>query len=79
MTKFGEPFAFQDDEGILAEQARLIAGLDPPAPLIFRSNHASNALPLAGTLPKDRDKLLALVGAARDGVVPLRSVRHRGY
>ncbi len=79
MAKFGEPFEFQDDLGILAEQTGLIAALDPPAPLIFRSNHASNALPLAGTLPKDRDKLLTLLDAAREGVVPLRASRHRGY
>ena len=33
----------------------------------FHSNHASNCLPLAGTLPKDRDALPAVVAAARAG------------
>jgi radical SAM superfamily enzyme YgiQ (UPF0313 family) len=67
-----EGFEFQDDEGILAEQERLLSLLDPPRPVIFRSNHASNCLPLAGTLPKDRDALLATIAAARSGGAPLR-------
>lgn len=61
LEKFKEPFLPQDDHAILQEQARLIAGLNPPRPIIFRSNHASNALALAGNLPRDRDKLLAQV------------------
>ncbi|MBI4970108.1 MAG: radical SAM protein [Rhodospirillales bacterium] len=76
--KFGEPFEPQDDAGMLAEQARLIAALDPPRPIIFRSNHASNALPLAGTLPKDRPHLLAQLGAAGRGEIRLRPRIVRG-
>jgi hypothetical protein len=40
------------------KQARLIDDLNPLQPVIFRSNHASNALALAGNLPKDKDRLL---------------------
>lgn len=71
-------FEFQDDDGILMEQERLLTLLDPPRPVIFRSNHASNCLPLAGNLPKDRDALLATVAAARAGVQPLRPRWIRG-
>ena len=71
-------FQFQDDTGILAEQERLLALLDPPTPVIFRSNHASNCLPLAGNLPKDRDKLLALIAAARSQSHLLRPRHVRG-
>ncbi len=71
-------FEFQDDEGILAEQERLLGLLDPPRPVIFRSNHASNCLPLAGNLPRDRDALLAIVAAARTGAQPLRPRWIRG-
>ncbi|TAN50628.1 MAG: radical SAM protein [Rhodospirillales bacterium] len=71
-------FEFQDDLGMLAEQERLIAGLDPKHPVIFRSNHASNALALAGTLPKDREKLLAQLAQARAGGRPLRARGSRG-
>ncbi len=58
-------FEFQDDEGILAEQELLLTLIDPPRPVIFRSNHASNCLPLAGNLPKDTERLLATIAAAR--------------
>jgi radical SAM superfamily enzyme YgiQ (UPF0313 family) len=71
-TGFGEPFEFQDEDGILREQERLVARLAPSSPVIFRSNHASNALALKGTLPKDRDKLLAAIRAARTGGLGLR-------
>ena len=74
----GDAFLCQDDEGILAEQERLIMALDPGEPIIFRSNHASNCLPLAGTLPDDRDRLLALVALARSGAPMLRPQPLRG-
>jgi hypothetical protein len=31
---------------------------------IFRSNHASNILPLEGVFPKDKDKLLKIISNA---------------
>ncbi|MEJ1298356.1 MAG: radical SAM protein [Candidatus Sedimenticola sp. (ex Thyasira tokunagai)] len=70
--KFGEPFLPQDDTAILEEQKRLIAGLTPPTAVIFRSNHASNALALAGNLPRDRIRLLDQIKAAQAGAVKLR-------
>ena len=81
-TKFarlGSPFEPQDDFGMLAEQARLVACIEPPSPVTFRSNHASNALPLRGVLPQDRASLLATLGAAQDGQVALRPHWLRGY
>ncbi len=77
--KFREPFLPQDDFGMLEEQTRLLQRLEPPAPLVFRSNHASNALALAGTLPQDKEKLLALLALAGKGQVGLRPFWVRGY
>jgi len=77
--KFREPFQEQDDQALLVEQARLIERLNPPAPLTFRSNHASNALALAGELPRDREKLLAQLAQALTGRVALRPEWLRGY
>lgn len=39
---------------------------------VFRSNHASNYLPLGGTLNRDREQLIATIDAALDGKVRLR-------
>ncbi|GGF63691.1 radical SAM protein [Terasakiella brassicae] len=61
MTKFGEPFERQSDIAVLTELERLLSNIKPPAPVIFRSNHASNALALAGNLPKDQARLVAQV------------------
>ena len=77
--KFREPFQEQDDQALLMEQARLIERLNPPAPLVFRSNHASNALALAGELPRDRERLLAQLQLALAGAVQLRPEWLRGY
>jgi len=49
-----------------------------PTRCVFRSNHASNYLPLAGQLPRDRERLLAEVEAARRGERSLRSEWERG-
>jgi len=71
-ARYGAPFEWQDDGGVLAEQEHLLASLDPASPVIFRSNHASNCLALAGNLPRDRDRLMAIVAAARAGATPIR-------
>lgn len=76
--KFGAPFEMPGDQAILREQARLIRGIDPPQPIIFRSNHASNALALAGNLPRDRDRLLLQLEQAMQGERPLRPAYLRG-
>ena len=77
-SKFGEDFETQNDRGILNEQIHLISGLNPPKALIFRSNHASNALALAGNLPRDREKLLAQLQRALEGKESLRPWYLRG-
>ncbi len=76
--KYGEPFEMPDDLAILKEQERLISGLNPPQPVVFRSNHASNALALAGNLPRDREKLLLQLREAMAGHRPLRPYYVRG-
>jgi len=76
--KYGEPFEMPNDLAILREQERLISGLNPPQAVIFRSNHASNALALAGNLPKDKEKLLLQLREAMVGERPLRPYFLRG-
>jgi len=78
MEKFADSFEFQSDEGVLAELELLMERLAPPHPIIFRSNHASNCLPLAGNLPKDQERLLEQIRAARAGDAQLRPEALRG-
>jgi len=70
-------FEMQDDAGILAEQDYLLSLLNPSKPVIFRSNHASNCLPLAGNLPKDAARLRTEVAAALAGQRQLRPAYSR--
>jgi radical SAM superfamily enzyme YgiQ (UPF0313 family) len=48
--------------GLLQELKLMMEHVDVTSPCIFRSNHVSNFLPLAGTLPHDKTKLLADIG-----------------
>ena len=75
----GGAFEPQDDAGVLAELAGLLEQVAPPRPVIFRSNHASNCLPLAGTLPKDSARLLGEVRRAQTGARALRPEGARGF
>ncbi len=49
-----------------------------PTDATFRTNHASNYLPLGGHLPRDRARIVEVIDAALTGRVPLRPERHRG-
>lgn len=70
-------FRMPGDEGILQELETLIENLDLED-TVFRANHASNPLPLAGRLKRDRERLLEAVRAARCGLLPLRPHFLRG-
>ena len=59
----GDDFEFNDSIDNVRELRRLIAGLEVDR-CIFRSNHASNYLALAGTLKKSRERLLAEIDSA---------------
>jgi radical SAM superfamily enzyme YgiQ (UPF0313 family) len=43
-----------------------------PTHCLFRTNHASNYLPLAGELPHDRERIVATIDAALAGRIALR-------
>ncbi|MCX7780654.1 MAG: radical SAM protein [Negativicutes bacterium] len=51
---------------LMLELKTMLAAIDVSEPCIFRSNHVSNLLPLAGTLPKDKEALLSDVSELID-------------
>ena len=53
-------------------ELRAIVDLARPTHCVFRTNHASNYLPLAGELPRDRARIVAVIDAALEGRVALR-------
>ena len=67
-------FKLMDDGEIMCEQKSFMELLNPTNKVIFRSNHASNAFHLSGTLPKDKQKLLDdinyALGIGEDAFVP---------
>jgi len=79
LSRFNDSFNMQDDLGMLQEQQTFLAAAKPQKPVIFRSNHASNALPLAGNLPRDNTRLIEELVAAQQGEVPLIPQWARGY
>ena len=56
----------------LAQETRLLLEHIDSEGSVFRSNHASNYLPLAGTLNRDREALIARIDAAIHGDVRFR-------
>jgi len=70
-------FELPEVEGLLAELRTFVAEA-APSDAIFRTNHASNYLPVQGRLPRDRERLLEILDAALEGQLPLRPEWLRG-
>lgn len=64
--------------GTLLRELRTIVAESQPQNALFRTNHASNYVPIAGRIPEDREALLATIDAALTGDVPLRPDFMRG-
>ncbi len=62
---------------LLQETYEIIEGLDLKK-TVFRSDHASNHLPLEGAFPKDKPMLLNMLRAGIDGKVGLKPEIFRG-
>jgi radical SAM superfamily enzyme YgiQ (UPF0313 family) len=62
----------------MLEELRIIVDRARPTEALFRTNHASNHLPLAGRLPRDREPIVAAIDAALAGRIRLRPDWVRG-
>ncbi|MCA8975792.1 MAG: radical SAM protein [Planctomycetes bacterium] len=82
----GTPIARAEAKGLFTvpdiptalRELRTFVAHATPTDAIFRTNHASNRLPIAGRLPRDRDGILAAIDGALDGTIPLRPEWLRG-
>lgn len=70
-------FELPDVHELLQEQRWFVEEARPSG-AIFRSNHASNYLPIGGRLPRDRESILAAIDEALAGRVALRPEWSRG-
>ncbi len=62
----------------LLEELRTVVASSAPTAAVFRTNHASNYLPLEGRLPRDRDRIVATLDRALAGGIRLRPEWARG-
>lgn len=70
-------FTLPEPLALLGELRTFLAHARPTRS-VFRTNHASNYLPLSGHLPRDTPRLLSVLDAALSGEVPLRPEWVRG-
>ncbi len=78
MVKRGEFELVTDPLDMLKEVELIVKNIDAPGPVVFRTNHASNYLPLRGVLPGDKEGLLKTIrGAMKDPSI-LRAEYMRG-
>lgn len=79
LTKFKEPFLPIDDSDVLNELETLIHKIKPTTPVIFRANHGSNAYPIGGTLPQDKESMLQKLAYLREHPELCRPIGLRGF
>lgn len=65
-------FELLTPEEVLAEALLLMKNIDVTKKCVFRSNHASNYLALAGDLPDDKDRLMQVIRRAMEDTGMLR-------
>ncbi len=79
LAKFKEPFVLIDDSDALDELEMLIENMKPNDPVIFRANHGSNAYPIAGTFPEDKNAMLQKISHLREHPELCRPAGLRGF
>ena len=79
MAKLEEQGRFElPDPMALLREMRTFIDATRPTDAIFRTNHASNYLPLSGRLPRDREPLVQVLDEALSGALPLKPEWARG-
>lgn len=79
LTKFKEPFIPIDDADALVELENLVHKMEPKSPIVFRANHGSNAYPIGGTFPEDKEKMLEKISYLKEHPELCRPIGFRGF
>ncbi len=79
LTKFNESFLAIDDSDALDELESLVSKMEPGTPVIFRANHGSNAYPIGGTFPQEKQQMLEKITYLREHPELCRPVGFRGF
>ena len=79
LTKFKEPFVPIDDADALVELENLVRKMDPKSQVVFRANHGSNAYPIGGTFPGDKEKILEKIAYLKEHPELCRPIGFRGF
>lgn len=79
MTKFKEPFVQIDDADALIELENLVSKIEAKSPIIFRANHGSNAYPIGGTFPDDKNMILEKISYLKQHPELCRPQGFRGF
>lgn len=79
MTKFKEPFIPIDDSDALVELENLVSKIETKSPIIFRANHGSNAYPIGGTFPEDKNMILEKISYLKEHPELCRPQGFRGF
>ena len=64
-------------EEVVAETLLMVENINVEKPCVFRSNHASNYLSLRGTLPQDKEAMIAMAKKAMRNTGMLKDERFR--
>lgn len=79
MTKFKESFVQIDDADALIELENLVSKIETKSPIIFRANHGSNAYPIGGTFPEDKNMILEKISYLKQHPELCRPQGFRGF
>lgn len=71
-------FKVLNSSEILKEMHLMIENINTKYEIIFRSNHASNYLPIKADLPQDKERVLKLIEDGLQGNIKLRPEFYRG-
>ena len=79
LDKYAGEFERLSDAEALDELAGLVSRIDAKDEIVFRANHGSNAYPVKGTFPQDKEEMLRQISWMREHPETARPPGLRGF